>query len=72
MQNTFVIILDDDAAAYLDRIGVTEPNTYLNELLRKEKARQERTGSPGRNAARVAEDAPDTSGYPEMKGSFRD
>ncbi len=69
---SYVVVINEPAAAFLEHLGVTDVNGYLNELLWKEKQRQvgRDPTQPGQNLNELMECTPDTSGYPEMQGHF--
>jgi hypothetical protein len=76
MQNTFVIIIDDESSAFLADQGVADPAPYVAKLIQQEKERQEREGlyagseRAGTNAQDLSNRTPDASGYPQMKQAF--
>ncbi|HEY9686251.1 MAG TPA: hypothetical protein V6C52_04675 [Coleofasciculaceae cyanobacterium] len=67
---TFVVIVDDQVASYIEQQGITDTNAYMNRLLRDEMQCQ-LAHPEGRKPNRLVESTPDTSGYPEMQGNFQ-
>ncbi len=69
MDHTVVIILDKEAADFV--AGQAEsPNDYICRLLREEMRREKGLPASQPSAAELLESTPDTSGYPEMQGSW--
>ena len=60
MQTTYVIALDEESAAYLDRCANGDPNGFITGLLQKEAQKQDATGKP-RKARELISDTPDAS-----------
>ena len=45
----YVIVVDEDVAAYIEQQGITDPNTYMTKLLQDEVNRQHgKVGKPAR------------------------
>lgn len=67
--NTFVVIVDEDVAAYIDQQGITDTNGYMLMLLREEMERRQGK-MDARYSAEIITRTPDTSGYPEMQARY--
>lgn len=76
MSKAIVVIIDDEAAAFLEQQGVNDPSAYVNNLLETEKDRisREKPSSNDRHETRqeIIRSTPDASGYPELKQNFQD
>lgn len=72
---TFTIALSEEASLYLDQQGITEPNEYINQLIREEQKRQNASGpgevdQPPPEAQELLNSTPDASGYPRQEKHF--
>lgn len=72
---TFTIALNEEASLYLEQQGVTEPNEYINQLIKEEQKRQNASGpgevdQPPPEAQELLNSTPDASGYPKQEKHF--